>query len=160
MIDQNQILNVFPLSRKPITNDLLLSKCSDPDRDIKYYIKSNPTMGKIIMETSEGIWLEVDRFTQKDLNNSKVSYEHNKQFNNLSASDNFTFDIETPFAQPLRNLVITFFSIKEMKKNYLKIYINIFVFRYSKLTYRYQVEVYIITLQLLPFTSKKVAFLQ
>ena len=112
------------------------------------------------METSEGIWLEVDRFTQKDLNNSKVSYEHNKQFNNLSASDNFTFDIETPFAQPLRNLVITFFSIKEMKKNYLKIYINIFVFRYSKLTYRYQVEVYIITLQLLPFTSKKVAFLQ
>jgi chondroitin sulfate proteoglycan 4 len=105
MIKRNHALNVFPLTRKIISSELLLSKCTDADRDIKYFIRNGPTMGKIIMETNEGIWLEVDRFTQKDLNNSRVSYEHNKQFNNLTASDNFIFDIETHFTTSIKNQV-------------------------------------------------------
>uniref|UniRef100_A0ABD2VZ75 Laminin G domain-containing protein n=1 Tax=Trichogramma kaykai TaxID=54128 RepID=A0ABD2VZ75_9HYME len=103
-LERNQALNVFPLTRKPLSSELLLAKCTDPDRDVKYVVKTNPAMGKIIMETADGTWLEVDRFTQRDLNNSKVSYEHNKQFNNLSASDSFQFDIETHFAEPMREL--------------------------------------------------------
>lgn len=105
MIVRNKVLNVFPLARKPIDSELLLSKCTDPDRDVKYYVRNSSNMGKIIMETSEGTWHEVDRFTQKDLNNSKVSYEHNKQFNNLTATDNFIFDVETHFAAPIKNEV-------------------------------------------------------
>ncbi|CAB0031771.1 unnamed protein product [Trichogramma brassicae] len=103
-LERNQVLNVFPLTRKALSSELLLAKCTDPDRDVKYVVKTNPAMGKIIMETADGTWLEVDRFTQRDLNNSRVSYEHNKQFNNLSASDSFQFDLETHFAEPIRDL--------------------------------------------------------
>lgn len=106
MIQHNRVLKVFPLARKPISGDLLLSNCTDDTRDVKYFVRSGPTMGRIIMESSEGAWLEVDRFTQKDLNNSRVSYEHNRQFNNLSASDSFIFDIETYFAPPIKSQVI------------------------------------------------------
>lgn len=64
------------------------------------------------METSEGSWIEVDRFTQKDVNDSRVSYEHNKQFNNLSASDSFTFDVETYFAAPIKDQVkVQFYNL-------------------------------------------------
>jgi len=57
------------------------------------------------METSEGVWLEVERFTQRDINNSKVIYEHTKQFMDLTANDSFTFDVETHFAGALTNQV-------------------------------------------------------
>ncbi|KAJ8667749.1 hypothetical protein QAD02_009412, partial [Eretmocerus hayati] len=105
LIEHNRPLKLFPLARKPIGHELLLAKCTDTERDVKYFVRSVPSMGKIIMESSEGIWLEVDRFTQNDLNNSRVMYEHNKQFNNLTASDGFIFDIETRFAAPIKNQV-------------------------------------------------------
>lgn len=105
LIGHNDMLNVFPLARKLITNDHLLTKCTDPDRDVKYFVRSGPSMGRIMMETSDGISLKVDRFTQQDLNNSRVSYEHHKQFNNLSASDSFVFDVEAHFATPIQNQV-------------------------------------------------------
>ncbi|XP_058794987.1 chondroitin sulfate proteoglycan 4 [Phymastichus coffea] len=105
LIGHNEILNVFPLARKLITSDLLLTKCTDADRDVKYFVRNGPHMGRIIMETNEGIWLKVDRFTQQDLNNSRVSYEHNKPFNSLAANDSFVFDVEAYFATPIRNQV-------------------------------------------------------
>lgn len=102
---ENVALNVFPLTRKPISSDLLLVSSTDRNREIKYIVKSGPHLGKIIMETSEGIWLEVDRFTQSELNQSKVIYEHTKQFMDLAANDSFLFDVEAHFAAPLLNQV-------------------------------------------------------
>lgn len=81
----------------------MLAKCSDQLREIKYTVRNGPHLGKIIMETSEGAWLNVDRFTQKDVNNSKVFYEHTKQFMDLSANDSFTFDVEAHFTESLTN---------------------------------------------------------
>lgn len=57
------------------------------------------------METNEGTWLEVDSFTQKDINASKIAYEHKNKIPNLSANDSFVFDIETSFASSLFNQV-------------------------------------------------------
>ncbi|XP_029050257.1 chondroitin sulfate proteoglycan 4 isoform X1 [Osmia bicornis bicornis] len=102
-IEQNSALNVFPLSSKLISSKSLLTKCSDQLREIKYTVRNGPHLGKIIMETSEGAWLNVDRFTQKDVNNSKVFYEHTKQFMDLSANDSFTFDVEAHFSESLTN---------------------------------------------------------
>lgn len=102
-IEQNVALNVFPLTRKMISSKLLLTKCSDETREIKYTVRNGPHLGKIIMETSEGAWLNVERFTQTDLNNSKVFYEHTKQFMDLTANDSFTFDVEAYFAESLTN---------------------------------------------------------
>nr|XP_003707909.1 PREDICTED: chondroitin sulfate proteoglycan 4 isoform X2 [Megachile rotundata]XP_012151709.1 PREDICTED: chondroitin sulfate proteoglycan 4 isoform X2 [Megachile rotundata]XP_012151710.1 PREDICTED: chondroitin sulfate proteoglycan 4 isoform X2 [Megachile rotundata]XP_012151712.1 PREDICTED: chondroitin sulfate proteoglycan 4 isoform X2 [Megachile rotundata]XP_012151713.1 PREDICTED: chondroitin sulfate proteoglycan 4 isoform X2 [Megachile rotundata]XP_012151714.1 PREDICTED: chondroitin sulfate len=104
-IERNAALNVFPLTRKLLSNKSLLTKCLDHEREIKYAIKNGPHLGKIIMETSEGAWLNVDRFTQKDINESKVFYEHTKQFMDLSANDSFTFDVEAHFTESLTNQV-------------------------------------------------------
>lgn len=104
-IEYNTALNVFPLTRKLISDKLLLTTCSDETREIKYTVRSGPHLGKVIMETSEGVWLEVERFTQRDINNSKVIYEHTKRFMDLLANDSFTFDVEAHFAGTLTNQV-------------------------------------------------------
>ncbi|KOC68137.1 Chondroitin sulfate proteoglycan 4, partial [Habropoda laboriosa] len=91
--ERNAALNVFPLTRKMISSKLLLTKCLDETREIKYIVRNGPHLGKIIMETNEGAWLNVERFTQRDVNNSKVFYEHTKQFMDLAANDSFTFDV-------------------------------------------------------------------
>lgn len=114
-IERNEGLKMFPLTRTTITSELLLSKCSDVDRDVRYFIRSRPNMGVIMMETSDGIWSGIDRFTQKDLNNSRIFYEHNKQFNNLSATDSFIFDVEAYHAASIKNQVkYLFFESKIM----------------------------------------------
>lgn len=105
-IERNMPLNVFPLTRKLISDKLLLTTCSDEAREIRYTVRNGPHLGKVIMETSEGVWLEVERFTQRDINNSKVIYEHTKQFTDLTANDSFTFDVETHFAGTLTNQVL------------------------------------------------------
>ncbi|KAK0091244.1 hypothetical protein PV326_003535 [Microctonus aethiopoides] len=104
-IERNNGLNIFPLTRKPITPMLLLATCSDIQRGIKYIVRRPPTLGKIIMETNEGTWQEVDRFTQNDLNDSKVTYEHTKQFMDLSTNDSFIFDVQTPFATTIKHQI-------------------------------------------------------
>ncbi|XP_071579797.1 chondroitin sulfate proteoglycan 4 [Temnothorax nylanderi] len=102
-IEHNMPLNVFPLTRKLISDKLLLTTCSDEAREIRYTVRNGPHLGKVIMETSEGVWLEVERFTQRDINNSKVIYEHTKQFMDLAANDSFTFDVEAHFTGTLTN---------------------------------------------------------
>ncbi|XP_033328605.2 chondroitin sulfate proteoglycan 4-like protein [Megalopta genalis] len=104
-VERNTALNVFPLTRKLISEKLLLTRCSDETREIKYTVRNGPRLGKIIMETNEGAWLNVDRFTQIDVNNSKVFYEHTKQFMDLTANDSFVFDTEAHFAESLTNQV-------------------------------------------------------
>ncbi|KAL6266369.1 hypothetical protein P5V15_003224 [Pogonomyrmex californicus] len=104
-IEHNMPLNVFPLTRKLISDKLLLTTCSDEAREIRYTVRNGPHLGKVIMETSEGVWLEVERFTQKDINNSKVIYEHTKQFMDLTANDSFTFDVETHSTGALTNQI-------------------------------------------------------
>ena len=107
-IQHNNPLNVFPLTRKSISPMLLLTTCTDPNRDMRYIVRKAPNLGKIIMETSEGTWQEVDKFTQKDLNASKVTYEHTKQFMDLSTNDSIVFDVETNFANVISNQVCFF----------------------------------------------------
>lgn len=102
-IEKNGALNVFPLTRKIISSKLLSTSCLDGAREIKYTVRNGPHLGKIIMETNEGAWLKVERFTQKDINSSKVFYEHTKQFMDLTANDSFTFDVEAHFAESLTN---------------------------------------------------------
>ncbi|CAK9831143.1 Chondroitin sulfate proteoglycan 4 [Anthophora retusa] len=104
-IERNAALNVFPLTRKMLSSKLLLTKCLDETREIKYTVRNGPHLGKIIMETNEGAWLNVERFTQRDVNSSKVFYEHTKQFMDLTANDSFTFDVEAHFTESLTNQV-------------------------------------------------------
>ncbi|KAK2583832.1 hypothetical protein KPH14_009726 [Odynerus spinipes] len=104
-VEHNSALNVFPLTRKVISNKLLLVRCSDEAREIRYTIRNGPHLGKIIMETGEGVWIEVDRFEQKDVNDNKVFYEHKKRFMDLAANDSFTFDVEAHYTGSVTNQV-------------------------------------------------------
>lgn len=101
-VDRNEFLHVFPLTRKQILSDQLFYKCSDVDREIKYQITVMPQIGKIIREdTSLGITNEVQEFTQDDIENGRIFYEHTSPMVELRTNDSFFFDVKALFASSL-----------------------------------------------------------
>jgi chondroitin sulfate proteoglycan 4 len=44
-------------------------------------------------------------FTQRDINSSRIFYEHTHPFFGLSANDSFSFDARADFAEPLLDQV-------------------------------------------------------
>lgn len=104
-IDRKRNLDVFPFLRKPITRYFLLSSCSDPNREIRYEIQTMPTMGRIVMDTGDSHHQIIKEFTQKDINNSLIYYEHTHPFANLYSNDLFMFDVVATLAKPLRGVI-------------------------------------------------------
>lgn len=100
--ERNEFLHVFPLTRKQILPEQLHYKCSDLDRDINYHITVSPQIGKIIREdTSLGIVDDVQKFTQDDLENGRIFYEHTSPMVELRTNDSFFFDVNALFAPSL-----------------------------------------------------------
>lgn len=103
-----QTLNVFPMLGKPITATELLAVTSDHTssraRSITFKVKTPPTMGKLILHRDGGV-VEVDSFTQRDINESRIWYQHMQRFNRLSARDSFVFDVTAELTKPLVNQV-------------------------------------------------------
>ncbi|XP_037868399.1 chondroitin sulfate proteoglycan 4 [Bombyx mori] len=102
---RKQNLRVFPLMREPLTNNILMSKCSDPSRSILYKIERAPTLGRLIMLNGENRHRSIKQFTQHDLNNSVVYYEHTHPFSDLYTNDSFVFTVETALAKPLTDQI-------------------------------------------------------
>ncbi|EFA11160.2 Chondroitin sulfate proteoglycan 4-like Protein [Tribolium castaneum] len=98
-------LHIFPLQRKYITSSHLLTTISDPTRVVTYDVVTPPTLGRLMMESAEtpGIYKVVSTFTQHDLNDSKVFYEHTHQFSDLYANDSFVFNVKAHLARSLHN---------------------------------------------------------
>lgn len=94
-------LRVFPLMREPLNNYFLMSKCSDPTRNIIYKVERAPTLGRLIMMNGENHHRSVKQFTQQDINNTIVYYEHTHPFSDLHTNDSFIFTVEAPLAKPL-----------------------------------------------------------
>lgn len=101
-VEKNEFLHVFPLTRKQILPDQLFYKCSDVDREIKYQVTVSPQIGKIIREDiSQGITSEVQEFTQDDVENGRIFYEHTSPMVELRTNDSFFFDVKALFAPSL-----------------------------------------------------------
>lgn len=101
-VERNEFLHVFPLTRKQILPEQLHYKCSDLDRDINYHITVSPQIGKIIREdTALGIVDDVQKFTQDDLENGRIFYEHTSPMVELRTNDSFFFDVNALFAPSL-----------------------------------------------------------
>lgn len=101
-IVKNEFLHVFPLTRKQVLPEQLYYKCSDLDRDINYHITVSPQIGKIIREdTTLGIVDDVQKFTQDDLENGRIFYEHTSPMVELRTNDSFFFDVNSLFASSL-----------------------------------------------------------
>lgn len=101
---KKQNLNVFPLLKKPITNDILLSVCSDPSREIRYELQTLPTLGRIIVDAGDNRHRNIKEFTQKDINNSIVFYEHTHPFTELYTNDSFTFNVVANLVKPIKEV--------------------------------------------------------
>lgn len=111
---QSQSLHIFPLQRKYLTPSHLLTHASDPTRVITYEIQKPPSLGRLMMESeSSGIFKIVNTFTQNDLNNSQVFYEHTHQFSDLYANDSFLFNVKAHLAHSLHNQVSTVLGFVE-----------------------------------------------
>lgn len=75
-------------------------------------------LGRILTETPEGAPREVTSFSQREINESRIWYEHTKVFTDLAANDSFVFDVGTEFAEPLLSQVIETNLFVHKCKNY------------------------------------------
>lgn len=99
---RNENLHVFPLTRKQILSEQLNFKCSDADRDVKFVITIAPQTGRILYEFLEnGTTTEVSEFTQNDVNNGRILYEHTHTMVELKSNDSFYFDVTAKLANSL-----------------------------------------------------------
>nr|XP_053643918.1 chondroitin sulfate proteoglycan 4-like isoform X2 [Cherax quadricarinatus] len=103
-LHHNKELWVFPMMQQPITPAVLLTHTNDydPNRSVVYIVRQPPLLGQLLLEEA-GVRIPVDNFTQRHINESRIVFEHSKPFSELSASDLFVFDVETPFAEPLKD---------------------------------------------------------
>ncbi|GLH14437.1 Uncharacterized protein GBIM_18836, partial [Gryllus bimaculatus] len=71
-------------------------------RSVTYTVTSPPALGRLWLESSPpGNPQEAVNFTQRDVNNSLVYYEHTHPFFGLSTNDSLVFDVRADFAEPL-----------------------------------------------------------
>lgn len=105
VLENNERLHVFPMTQQPITSTVLLTHTNDYDsqRSIVYMIRKPPVLGQLLLEEAGGVLVPVDNFTQRNINESRVFFEHIRPFSELSARDMFVFDVESPFAEPLKD---------------------------------------------------------
>lgn len=94
--ERNENLHVFPLTKKQILRDHLHFKCSDEEREIRYNITVPPNLGRIVneyLETGGGQAREVTEFTQDDVDNGRIFYEHTAVIIEFRINDSFYFDV-------------------------------------------------------------------
>ncbi|XP_075152983.1 chondroitin sulfate proteoglycan 4-like protein [Haematobia irritans] len=94
--ERNENLHVFPLTKKQILRDHLYFKCSDEEREIRYNITVPPNLGRIVneyLETGAGQAREVTEFTQDDIDNGRIFYEHTAVIIEFRINDSFYFDV-------------------------------------------------------------------
>lgn len=99
-------LHVFPLHRQTLTPTQLFALASDARRPVSYIVKNPPALGRLMMESiPPGNAHPATNFTQRDINSSRIFYEHTHPFFGLSTNDSFTFDVRADFAEPLLDQV-------------------------------------------------------
>ncbi|KAF5283047.1 hypothetical protein FQR65_LT14108 [Abscondita terminalis] len=102
---EKSVLHVFPLQKQRITSKNLFATVSDPDRNIYFRITQFPRLGRLIARSNkkDNIFQLTNGFTQADINDGKIYYEHTHPFEDLYADDSFTFDIESHLASTITN---------------------------------------------------------
>lgn len=106
---RNQRLHVFPLMQQSITSVQLLAVTNGGDSILnqqqnlpRFQVVRPPRLGRLLLEGPDGSTRRVTHFTQRDLNQSLVIYEHTEPFADLSVSDSFAFDVVSDLSSPLQ----------------------------------------------------------
>ncbi|XP_068150661.1 chondroitin sulfate proteoglycan 4 [Drosophila tropicalis] len=94
LAERNENLHVFPLTKKQILRDHLHFKCSDEEREIRYNITVPPSLGRIVNEYLDNAYSkEITEFTQTDVDNGHIFYEHTAVIMEFRINDSFYFDV-------------------------------------------------------------------
>ena len=103
LLIRNIRLHVFPMMQQSITSSHLLAITSDLQSQhvARYQITQAPRLGRLLLEQEDGSTKAVTAFTQRDLNQSLLIYEHTEPFADLSVNDSFLFDVNTDLSSPL-----------------------------------------------------------
>lgn len=96
---------IFPMLHKAITPSHLLTWCSDTSKDILYVVKTPPKYGILTTGDTDSL-VSISRFTQADVNASKIWYQHTSHVVDADTShDSFRFDVIAKYAKPILNQV-------------------------------------------------------
>lgn len=109
---ENSPLHVFPLQKKQLTVKNLFASASDPDRMIYFKIIKAPLLGHILIKSKDKIFQATTSFSQLEVNEGRIYYEHTHPFEDLYVEDSFIFNVESHLAESLNNQVVTNFEFK------------------------------------------------
>ena len=107
LLRRNVRLHVFPMMQQSITSNQLPAVISNPNsiRWPRFRITRPPVLGRLLLEQADGSTQLVTSFTQRDLNQSLLIYEHTEPFADLSVDDSFVFDVSADLSDPLQSQV-------------------------------------------------------
>lgn len=102
----NKQLQVYPEQMQPITQAHLLSQTNNPDqsKDITYHIQVKPDKGRLVTRNNQQV-IPVVSFTQNDVNDGKIYYQHESFMQTVEDSDKFVFEVNTVYAETVKNQV-------------------------------------------------------
>ena len=129
LVTRNSRLHVFPMMQQSITSSHLVAVTSDygqqVERAIRYQVVRAPQLGRLLLEQADGSTKLVTGFTQRDLNQSLLIYEHTQPFADLSVNDSFTFDVGADLSNSLHQQQFTIeISVASMAEGGLDRYLG------------------------------------
>ncbi|XP_062984143.1 chondroitin sulfate proteoglycan 4-like [Elgaria multicarinata webbii] len=100
-LENNNGLEVFPGSRKPVTPHNLKAITNDvveaENRTIFFTVTNSPKLGRLIAVLSGNSTQDISSFTQSMVDEGMVAYEHaNKEAVDWNAQDYFMFTVSSP----------------------------------------------------------------
>ncbi|XP_039211715.1 chondroitin sulfate proteoglycan 4-like isoform X2 [Crotalus tigris] len=100
-LENNNGLEVFPGSRKPITSHNLKAVTNEvvevENRTITFTVANSPKLGRLIRIFSENNIQDISSFTQSMVDEGLIIYEHSdKQSTDWNIQDYFTFTVSFP----------------------------------------------------------------
>lgn len=123
-LDVNLPLDAYPNTVQPITAAHLMASTNDPhqSKPIIFTLASKPQFGKIVTMVDGG-YLEAISFTQEQINNSEIFYDHGDSFSGWTQNDSITFTVNTLYAEPIAEqmfeIIVSYGNLNAENKNQL-----------------------------------------
>ena len=106
-LDRHDSLDVFPMMQVSLQPANLLVTTSDQDtrRTVRFLVKQPPRLGRLLLRVQgrnkkeQEYIVDAKNFTQLDVNEGRVLYEHRRPFSNLTAFDVISLEATADYAR-------------------------------------------------------------
>lgn len=118
----NKKLQVYPEQTHMISQANLLSRTNNPNqtKDITYHVQKKPSKGRLVTRIKQQV-LPVVSFTQADINDGKIYYQHEHFMQTTEDTDQFVFEVNTVYAETVKNQVFNIAISYSSQSNHGKI---------------------------------------